>query len=141
MKLMSEDAARRDELGGAPVANDVAVAQPHEPDTKRRWLTPLLVGLTVVGLATAAVFGILYLRSEPSAEDVGAFLSDERPIIEERSRKVADLLVNYDSTNLDEVSSQMLELATGNFREQYEEVLASGGGLGSALEEQSASSR
>jgi hypothetical protein len=141
MKLMSEDAARRDELGGAPVANDVVVAQPHEPETKRSWLTLLLVGLTVVGLATAAVFAILYLRSEPSAEDVGAFLSAERPIIEERSRKVADLLVNYDSTNLDEVSSQMLELATGNFREDYEQALSSGPGLSAALEEASASSR
>ncbi|MGH2757434.1 MAG: hypothetical protein ACRDI3_06570, partial [Actinomycetota bacterium] len=142
MKVMHEEAARQDELAGnAPIDSDVAVADTNEPGSTRRWTTPVLAALAVVGLATAAVFGTLYLSSEPAPEEIGAFLSDERPQIEERSRRVADLLVNYDSTTLEGVSAEMLEIATGNFREQYEETLSSGPGLSAALEEASASSR
>jgi hypothetical protein len=141
MKLMHEDAARGDELGGdAPVDGDVAVAH-AQPTSRRRWTTPLLVAAAVVGLATAAVFGTLYLSSEPSTDEIGSFLSAEKPEIEERARRVGDLLVNYDSTTLDDVSQEMLDIATGNFREQYEEALSSGPGLSAALEEAAASSR
>jgi hypothetical protein len=104
-------------------------------------LTPLLAGLLVVSLAAAAVFGYLYLTSDVSSEDVGSVLADESPEVQEISQRVATLLLNYDSTNLEEVADQMLGIATGNFREQYEEVLSSGAGLGAALEEASASSR
>jgi hypothetical protein len=142
MKIMHEDAARRDELGGnAPIERDVAVTDTREPAPPRRWKSRALAALAVVGLASAAVFGILYLQNEASPEEVGSFLTAERPQIEERARRVADLLVNYDSTTLEDVSGQMLEIATGNFREQYEETLSSGPGLSAALEEASASSR
>jgi hypothetical protein len=142
MKLMHEDAARGDELGGdAPVDGEVAVAHAHQPTSRRRWTTPLLVAVAVVGMATAAVFGTLYLSSEPSTDEIGSFLSAEKPEIEERARRVGDLLVNYDSTTLDDVSREMLDIATGNFREQYEEALSSGPGLSAALEEAAASSR
>lgn len=105
------------------------------------WIVPVLAGLAVVGTASGLIFGFLYLRSDVAAEDVGDFLAAERAAAADTARSVADLLLNYDSTNLDEVAAQMLELSTGNFREQYEEVLSSGGGLGTALEEASASSR
>jgi len=142
MKLMNEEAAREDELrGDLPVSGEVAVAEPAAPGPRRRWVVPLLAALVVVGLATAGVFGTLYLTSETSPEAVGVFLSEERPQIEETARRVADLLVNYDSTNLEEVSAQMLELATGNFRDDYEQALSSGPGLSAALEEANASSR
>jgi len=135
--------ARRDELGGdMAVGRDFPAAQTSARDPKKRgWLTPLLAGLLVVSLAAAAVFGYLYLTSDVSSEDVGSVLADESPEVQEISQRVATLLLNYDSTNLEEVADQMLGIATGNFREQYEEVLSSGAGLGAALEEASASSR
>lgn len=112
-----------------------------ESAPRRRWTTPLLAALLVFSLAAATVFGFLYLGSDVTSDDVGAVLSEETPEVEEVAQRVANLLLNYDSTNLEEVSSQMLGVATGNFREQYEEVLSSGAGLGAALEEASASSR
>jgi hypothetical protein len=111
------------------------------PSKSSRWHVPVLVALVVVALSAAGVFGFLYLTGDVSSEDVGAALADEVPEVQEISTRVANLLLNYDSTNLEEVSDQMLAIATGNFREQYEEVLSSGAGLGAALEEASASSR
>ena len=138
-----DERARDDELGGdlSVEADLPGRAEEAHPPKSRRWATPLLAAVAVVGLAAAAVFGYLYLTDDLSSNDVGEVLSEETPEIEEVSRRVADLLLNYDSTNLDSVAEQMLDLATGNFREQYEEVLSSGAGLGAALEEASASSR
>lgn len=147
-----EDDARDDELGGdAPVERDVpashrAIEDDHPATgsiqrSQRGWLLPVLIGALVVALATAGVFGTLFLTGEVSREEVGDVLAEEAPEVEDRAGTVANLLLNYDSTNLEEVSNQMLEIATGNFREQYEEVLAGGAGLGAALEEASASSR
>lgn len=139
-----EDDARRDELGGdAPVGHEApsggyGVAGASH---KRGWLVPLLSAGLVVAVATAAVLGALYLGGAVSGAEVGEVLSEETPEVEDRAGTVANLLLNYDSTNLEEVSNQMLAVATGNFREQYEEVLAGGAGLGNALEEASASSR
>ncbi|MEA2452052.1 MAG: hypothetical protein QOG04_762 [Actinomycetota bacterium] len=138
-----DESARRDELGG-----DMSVER-EIPGTygtataggRKGWVVPVLVALAVVSLAAAAVFGFLYLSSDVSSDDVGTALSEQSPQVKEVSEKVANLLLNYDSTNLEEVSAEMLSIATGNFREQYEEVLSSGAGLGTALEEASASSR
>ena len=139
-----EDDARRDELGGdvsvghevPPGGYDVAT-----PTSKRAWTVPALVAGLVVSLAVAAVFGTLYLTSDVTGAEVGGLLAEQTPAVEDQAARVANLLMNYDSTNLDEVSDQMLSIATGNFREQYEEILTSGEGLGPALEESSASSR
>lgn len=138
-----DESARRDELGGdMSVEREIPmVATPTAAPGRKRWVVVLLGALTVISLATAAVFGYLYLTNEVSTEDVGIALSEQAPEVKDVSERVAGLLLNYDSTNLEEVSTQMLEIATGNFREQYEEVLSSGAGLGAALEEASASSR
>lgn len=138
-----DESARHDELGGdMPVGREIPIAATPAPAPgRKRWVLPLLAALTVISLACAAVFGYLYLTSDVSTDDVGTALAEHAPEVEEVSRRVASLLLNYDSTNLEEVSTAMLDIATGNFREQYEEVLSSGAGLGSALEEASASSR
>lgn len=141
MSIMNEEAARADELGGAPLEKQDGIAESGVEPPERGWKVPALAALAVVGVASAATFGVLYMTGAVAPAEVNAYLDDERPEVSERARQVADLLLNYDSTNLDEVSAQMLELATGNFREQYTEVLSSGTGLGSALEEASASSR
>lgn len=138
-----EESARRDELGGdIPLEADISTEREETPiHRQRRWVLPLLAALSVVAVATAAVFGFLYLTDDVSSKDVGTVLAQQTPEIEEVARRVANLLLNYDSTNLENVADQMLDIATGNFREQYEEVLSSGAGLGAALEEASASSR
>lgn len=141
---MSEEDARADELGGAPLDRQEGIPKVgHRPadEPERGWKVPVLAALAVVGLASAATFGFLYMTAAVAPEEVSTYLDDERPEVSERARQVADLLLNYDSTNLEDVSAQMLGLSTGNFREQYAEVLSSGAGLGSALEEASASSR
>ncbi len=137
---MNEERARSDELGGAPL--DVpGIAEPGDDRVERSWKIPVLAALAVVGIASAATFGFLYMTAAAAPDEVSSYLNEERPEVADRARRVADLLMNYDSTNLEEVSAQMLEISTGNFREQYEEVLSSGAGLGSALAEASASSR
>ena len=138
-----EERARADELGGdLTVDHEVPIGHGVPPSRQpRRWMIPVLVGSLVVSLSAAVVFGSLYLARDASLEEVGAVLAGESPAVEERAVQVADLLLNYDSTTLDRVSEDMLAISTGNFREQYEEVLSQGGGLGTALEEASASSR
>lgn len=112
-----------------------------EPAAKKRWAVPVLVAALVVSLSSAGVFSALYLTSDVSSDEVGSALAEQVPEVSDIGQRVANLLLNYDSTNLEEVSNQMLAIATGNFREQYEEVLSSGAGLGAALQEASASSR
>lgn len=151
--------ARNDELGGdMPVSSEALPLHSSEPapavhgtdDTSttsgsapgpRRFLIPALVAGLVVALATAGVFGTLYLTSDVSDDDVATALDEETDEVSDVAGTVSNLLLNYDSTNLDQVAEQMLEVATGNFAEQYEEVLSQGAGLGEALEEASASSR
>ncbi|HWC15177.1 MAG TPA: hypothetical protein VG929_11395 [Actinomycetota bacterium] len=123
--------------GTATSATEPAPAAPRAGALK----VPLLVAALVVTTISAAVFATLYLTQETSPTEVSDVLADEAPEVRDTATRVANLLLNYDSTNLEAVSQQMLEVATGNFREQYEEVLAQGGGLGTALEEASASSR
>ena len=137
-----EESARADELGGdLPVGTEASVAPERSQTPPRNRLVYVLVGALVVTFATAVVFATLYLTEDASGEAVGTVLAAEIPEVEERAARVANLFANYDSTNIDEVSSQMLDLATGNFRQQYEDLLLQGGGLGTALEEASASSR
>ena len=112
----------------------------HREPGARRWLLPGLIGLTVLSLATAATFVVLWQQaSETTPEDVGAVLATEREEIEGVSAEVISLLTNYDATNIEQVADRMLEISTGNFRKDYESTFASG--LGGALQEAEASTR
>src|SRR5918996_1040740 len=109
------------------------------PDRKR-WLVPALAAGLVVSLALASTFVALWITNvDTSAEDVGEFMNDQRPVAERRAIEVINLLMNYDSTNIDNVADRMLQISTGNFRQDYEETFSAG--LGEAIEEVSASSR
>ncbi|MGH2730219.1 MAG: hypothetical protein ACRDJI_06360 [Actinomycetota bacterium] len=113
---------------------------PDEPPEPGRDGAKLLVGALVLAVALAATFAALWLTErDTSPQDVTALLSSRSDAVESRVSEVLDLLTNYDATNLDEVAERMLEISTGDFREDYEESFAAG--LGSALEEVSASSR
>jgi hypothetical protein len=100
----------------------------------------LLIGGAVLALALAGTFAVLWLQAaETSPNDVAEFLSREEPEVRRVSAELINLLSNYDATNIDQVADRMLEISTGNFRSDFEEVFASG--LGVALEEVSASTR
>lgn len=108
------------------------------PD-RRRLLTGLLIGGLVLMTALAATFLALWLgSSDVEADDVRSYLDAERPTVEEQARKAVDILINYDSTNIEERQAEMLEISTGGFRENYAEFTPT---LGPVLKELGASSR
>ena len=122
-----------------PPAAQAPAARASSRDRKR-WLIPALAAGLVVSLALAATFVALWITNvDTSAEDVGEFMNDQRPVAERRSIEVINLLMNYDSTNIDNVADRMLQISTGNFRQDYEETFSAG--LGEAIEKVSASSR
>jgi hypothetical protein len=112
----------------------------EEPPDAESNVIKLLVGAVVLAVAMAATFAALWLRERGAdSSDVGLFLGKKTIEVQPRVTEVLDLLTNYDATNLDDVADRMLEISTGDFREDYEESFAAG--LGSALEEVAASSR
>jgi hypothetical protein len=118
-----------------------AVNAPQEADRpKRRVLVPLLVGALVLVLALAGTFAALWQRDRTTTSDeVGAFMAERIGDVEGVAQQVVTLLINYDSTNLEEQAAKVIPLATGSFRTQYEQLI--GQGLGQALEKATASSR
>ncbi|MDP9067331.1 MAG: hypothetical protein M3N53_03145 [Actinomycetota bacterium] len=123
------------------VAPAPAPAETADADRPRaRLLVPLLIGGLVISLALAGTFVFLWLQSvDTSAEEVSTYLNQETTEVADISTQVATLISNYDSTNIDERRDQVLALAVGRFREQYEEIV--GQGLGPAIEKAAASSR
>lgn len=128
-----------------PAAETPSQAEPNAPgaatvETRRRWLLPALAALLVFTTALALTFALLWQRSaETEPGDVRNFLLSELPSVESRARELVTLLMNYDSTNIDERPNEIRPLATGRFLEQYNELV--GQGLGELLEEAAASSR
>jgi hypothetical protein len=119
-------------------ALDVGVADESDAP-KRKLLVPLLVGGLVVSLALAAVFATLWIQNkDTSPDEVQAFLADESSVVQGRAEKIVNLLMNYDSSTLDDVSDQVLALSTGSFAQDYRDTLKRG--LGDALEQNTASS-
>ena len=111
-----------------------------QPRSRRRLLVPLLIAGLVIALSLAGVFVFLWLQSvDTSPEEVADFLSKEAPAVADTATEVATLLINYDSTNLDQRQQEIIPLSVGRFRQQYEDLVSQG--LGAALEETSASSR
>ena len=106
---------------------------------KRKLLVPLLIGGLVVSLALAAVFATLWIQNkDTSSEEVKTFLGGESSVVQARAEKIVNLLMNYDSSTLDDVSAQVLALATGSFAQDYRDTLKRG--LGDALKQNTASS-
>ncbi len=108
------------------------------PDEGRRfslWL--LLAGVLVVVLALGA--NIIVLRRQTSGDAVQAFVREEEPRVKEQATKLLSLLMNYSGADVSTIGDRILALSTGNFRQQYEQVL--GRGLSRALQQAGASSR
>ena len=124
-------------------SSPAAVSSPaaaDQPSTRRRYLVPGLAAALVIALALAGTFVVLWLQSvDTSPDDVAAYLAQEAPDVADTASQVATLLLNYDSTNIEQRRSEIVPLTVGRFRQQYEELLSQG--LGAALEDTSASSR
>lgn len=111
-----------------------------EPTEHRRSWSPGAMALVgAVAAAAIVVPAMLFLRRDegPSAADVSRYLNDQTPIVQERSEEVLNLLLNYDPGTLEGVIDDVLAISTGNFREDYEEIV---GGLNDTLSEASVSS-
>ena len=92
-----------------------------------------LIILVVVALAFAGAMTALW--NDERATDPGevtSFLIDQAPDAERTARRVLVSIVNYAPDSVDEEKDDLLGLATGDFREDYEDLLS--GGLGEALE-------
>lgn len=100
----------------------------------------ILIALLVVALGVAGAFAALWLGSKDTKPtDVSSVLAADAPAAQAVATQVIEALLDYDSATLDEQSSRLLDLTTGTFREQYEELIA--GELEEVLEETSASSK
>jgi hypothetical protein len=131
--MTTEETALKEETA-LPV--DVEVSE----TPRRKLLVPLLIGGLVFAVVLAATFAVLWAQNRETTDDeVAAFLGAEESVVQDQATELINLLMNYDSTNLEDVSAEVLELSTGDFAQDYEDILA--GGLGAALEESTASSR
>ena len=97
---------------------------------------PLILAL-IGAVVAAGLFCGLWLSARPtSTEEVDGALAAEVPEARDTAREIVELLINLDADNVEEAGERVLELSTGNFREDYEELLP---GLGPAFEEAGAS--
>jgi hypothetical protein len=123
---------------------DTPAERPEAPARRRIPLVPALVAALVVAVSLAAAFAAMWLTNEgddgATAREIGSYLATRIPQVEDRAAEIATLLLNYDSTNIEEVSQEILALATGDFRHDYEDIVG-GGNLQKALEESASSSR
>ncbi len=124
---------------------ETEVERPDAPARRQVPLVPVLIAALVLATSLAAVFAALWLTAEDTPDgaspgEVGVYMDARIADVEERATEVASLLLNYDSTNIEEVSTQILAMATGGFRDDYEDIVGSGN-LQRALERSSSSSR
>ena len=112
---------------------------PGKRDLKR-FLVPGLIAALVVALALAGTLALLLSReTETEPSEVGSYLAEAKPEVEDRVVEVVNLLTNYDATDIDQVVSRMLEITTGSFREDYGETFEQG--FAEAIKEASTSAR
>lgn len=116
-------------------------AQPVAPARRSRTV-PILVALLVFAVAAAGAFATLWLTKDDdfTSAEVEQYLDARAPAVSDRVTEVMDLLLNYDATNIEEVGDRLLAMSTGNFGDDYEDLVG-GGNLERALRQASASSR
>ena len=109
---------------------------PETEDESNPSNRPLILAL-IGAVAAAALFCGLWLTSRSTNPgDIDRMLTEEAPEARATAAEVIELLINLDAGNVDEAGERVLELSTGNFREDYEELLP---GLRPAFEEAGAS--
>lgn len=115
--------------------------RPVAPERRSR-LVPILAALLVFAVAAAGAFAVLWLKKDDdvTAADVARYMDARAPAVTDRVTEVMDLLLNYDATTIEDVGDRLLDLSTGNFSDDYEDLVG-GGNLKRALRQASASSR
>ena len=104
-------------------------AEPDQQPTSTKVVTPLLSA----ALVAAVLFAGLWLMSRStSPDDIDRALAQEAPKAHDTAEEIIELLVNLDAESADVGGERILELSTGDFRDDYEELLP---GLGPAFEE------
>ncbi len=95
--------------------------------------------VALIAAAVALAFAFLW-RSEKKTEptEVAAYLRGEVGAVSDAAESIVNTLMNYEAANVDVVSEELLPLATGRFREDYEELVTQG--LGEALARSGATS-
>ena len=120
-------------------ATSAETGAPRKRDLKR-FVVPGLIAALVLSLALAGTLGMLLSReSDTDPTEVGSFLAEAKPEVENRVTEVVNLLTNYDATDIDQVVERMLEITTGSFREDYGETFEQG--FAEAIKEASTSAR
>jgi hypothetical protein len=110
-----------------------------EPEEERGANSKALILALVGAIVGTGLFCGLWLTSRStSPADVKEALSSEAPEARDTAKEVIELLINLDAGNVEESGARVLELSTGNFRNDYEELLP---GLGPAFEDAGASAR
>ena len=108
-----------------------------EPEEERDANSKALILALVAAIVATGLFCGLWLTSRStSPAEVDEALSSEAPEARATAQEVIELLINLDAENVDESGERVLELSTGNFRDDYEKLLP---GLGPAFEEAGAS--
>ena len=105
------------------------------PSSSRRLVIGLLVVIAVLGGLLAYVFT---QASDTDPEEVARYLRERSGTVSDRATEVIDALMTYDAGSVEGQRDVLEELTTGEFAEQYEELL--GGGLDEVLAETGASS-
>jgi hypothetical protein len=118
--------------------SDETTHEPVGPIGERKPWAAALVGALIATAILIPTMLLLARDGGPDDAEVTTYLSSQEPRVERRAEEVLDLLVNYDSDTLEGVVEEMLGISTGNFRDQYEEIVSKG--LNDALQEASASS-
>lgn len=120
-----------------PVEGAQPVARARRPRT-----VPVLIALLVFAVAASGAFATLWLTKDDefTSAEVASYLDALAPAVTDRATEVMELLLNYDATTIDEVGDELLKISTGNFGDDYEDLVG-GGNLEKALREAAASSR
>jgi Mce-associated membrane protein len=115
---VADDPVAQDEMGSAPDAQDDDDTEP--PQKNRRWLRRVIVGVgigvAVTALALAGFFGWQLKQDRDTAAAARAAL--------EVARNYAVTLTSVDNGKVDENFAQVLDGATGEFRDMYSQSAA-----------------
>lgn len=113
---MTLEVADDDELVGAAEFDDIpdpdeVIAVTETPATERGWLIPVLVGALVAALAGAGFLGWKFWQQHQ--------LDQAREAAQRAAVSYAQVLTSVDSNNVDENFKQVLDGATGEFKDMY----------------------
>jgi hypothetical protein len=112
------------------------MSSPETDEERVRSSRPLILALIGAVVAAGLFCGLWLTARSTSPAGVDEALSAEVPGARDTAQEVVELLINLDAENVDDAGKRVLELSTGNFREDYEELLV---GLGPAFEKAGAS--